>query len=563
MAEIKNNVIKAYALENAIKHEGKANQGAILAGLFAEGLQKSEIKDYIPKIQEIIQTVNTMSTEEQEKEFKKLKNKTSKREIREGLPELKNATQGKVIMRFAPFPSGPIHIGNTRQLILNDEYAKKYNGKLILVMDDTIGSENKPLITEAYKLIEDGVKWLECNYDKKVIYKSDRIPIYYQYAEELIEKGYLYICTCPKETIKENKENKIECECRNLYMKEQQNRWKKMFTADEGEYCARLKTSMQDPDPAFRDRIMFRISKRTHPKLKNKYQVYPLLDFSWAIDDHLLNITHIVRGMDLMMETKVEKFIWDIFGWEHPEIIHTGFFQLEGIKISKSKGTQEVKSGEYIGWNDPRLWSLQSLQDRGIQPSAIREFIVSQGIRKSNTTVPIDVLYSINKKLIETSDKYFFIKGPIKIKINAAPELEIQIPLSPHKTIEKKEIQTTQEFYITQEDHNNMQTNENYRLMHLLNFKTHKTSAVTPMEFSYTSTEPDKTLNAKLIHWLPKTSNNINTTILMPNGEKVKGLGEEHLHKIKEGTIIQFERFGFVKLHKKRKDSLEFFYTSK
>ena len=64
-------------------------------------------------------------------------------------------------------------------------------------------------------------------------------------------------------------------------------------------------------------------------------------------------MTHILRGIDLMMETKVEKFIWDLFGWKNPITIHLGFFQIEGVKISKSKGAKEVHSGAYTGWDDP------------------------------------------------------------------------------------------------------------------------------------------------------------------------------------------------------------------
>ena len=169
--ELQNEIIKAYALENAIRHEGKANQGAVLAGLFAEGLEKEDIQKYLPKIKKIVDEVNNLSLKKQKEEFENLEQKTSKRKIREELPELPNAKKGNVIMRFAPFPSGPLHIGNARPLILNDEYAKMYDGKLLLVMDDTIGSVEKPIEPKAYKLIEEGVKWLDVNYDKKIIYK--------------------------------------------------------------------------------------------------------------------------------------------------------------------------------------------------------------------------------------------------------------------------------------------------------------------------------------------------------------------------------------------------------
>jgi len=257
MTEISKETIKAYALENAIKYNGKANQNAVLAGLFAEGLEKSKIKDIMPKIQEILKKVNRLSLEKQKEQFNKLDSKTSKRKIRKGLPELPNAEKGKVIMRMAPYPSGPLHIGNAKTAILNDEYAKMYSGKLLLVMDDTIGSEGKPIAPEAYKLIEEGLHWLGIDYEKKIIYKSDRIEKYYAYAEELIKKGYMYVCDCTQNEMHDLRVKGIICSCREYPPEIQFNRWKKMFEAHEGSMTVRIKTDMQDPDPAFRDRVMF------------------------------------------------------------------------------------------------------------------------------------------------------------------------------------------------------------------------------------------------------------------------------------------------------------------
>ena len=227
MTEIDKEIIKAYALENAIKYKGKANQGAVLSGLFAEGLEKSKIKNIMPAIKKVLQEVNNLSLEKQQEQFSKLDSKTSKREIREGLKELPNAEKGKVIMRMAPYPSGPLHIGNARTLILNDEYCKMYDGKLLLVMDDTIGNEAKPIEPEAYKLIEDGIKWIGVNFDKKIIYKSDRIEKYYAYAEELLKKGYMYVCDCGAEEWKELKNKGIECSCRHLEIERQLKNGKK------------------------------------------------------------------------------------------------------------------------------------------------------------------------------------------------------------------------------------------------------------------------------------------------------------------------------------------------
>jgi len=560
MTEISKETIKAYTLENAIKYNGKANQGAVLAGLFAEGLKKSKIKEIIPEIQTILKEVNKLPLEKQKELFNKLDSKTSKRNIREGLPELPNAEKGKVVMRMAPYPSGPLHIGNAKTAILNDEYVKMYDGKLLLVMDDTIGSEGKPIAPEAYKLIEEGLDWLGTNYEKKIIYKSDRIEKYYAYAEELIKKGYMYVCDCTQNEMHDLRVKGIVCGCREYPPEIQFKRWKKMFEAKEGSQTVRIKTNMQDSDPAFRDRVMFKISDRPHPRTKTKYRIYPSMEFSWAIDDHLLGTTHVLRGIEHHMSTRIQDFIRNIFKWKNPESIYNGHFAIEGIKISKSKGAQEVRSGAFIGWNDPRTWSLQSLKDRGITKEAIKQFILNMGMKKTNTIVPVDVLYTLNKKILNEVPRYFFVENPFKITLRGCPELTAKIPLHPNGKLGTRTYQTTQNFIIPQQDAENMQDG-NYRLMHLLNFKVDKVKRLLPKEYSFISKDPDNKLQTKFIHWLPHNPYNIKVEIRMPDSSIKKGLGELELSKLKIGTTIQFERFGFVKLHKKSKDKLEFWFA--
>lgn len=411
--------IYAYALKNAVEHEGKAVEGAVISSLFHEGLQKEEVKDIIRDVKKIISEINKLGLEKQQEEFEKLEKEVSHREIREGLPELPNAKKGKVVLRIAPFPSGPLHIGNARQYILNDEYAKMYKGKLIFVMDDTIGSEEKQIAKEAYKLIPDGLKWLNIKYSKPVIYKSDRLKIYYKYAEELIKMNKAYVCSCSQEEIKKNRVEMKECLCRQYPVNEQVQRWKKMFSSKPGSFTLRIKTSMQDKNPAFRDRVLFRISERVHPRVKKKYRVWPLLEFSWSIDDYLLKMTHVIRGKELMIETEMEKYIFNIFGWKMPVFIHTGLLQFEGVKLSKSKGQKEIREGRYFGWHDPRTWSLQSLEKRGIEADAVRKFILGLGLTQNEIIVPIDVLYAENRKILhEKAVKAEFKqdeKGNIKV----------------------------------------------------------------------------------------------------------------------------------------------------
>jgi len=398
-------IINAYALKNALEHQGKAVQGAVIAGLFHEGLEKNKVKEIISEVNKIIKVVNSMELETQKKEYEKNKKLISHRKIREGLPKLNKAKKGNVVLRFAPYPSGPLHIGNARVAVLNDEYARMYKGKFILIVDDTIGSETKPIIEEAYKLIPQGLDWLEIKYQKPVIYKSDRLEIYYKYAEKLIKLNKAYVCTCKQKEFMQLKIKQIECSCRQFDKDEQLKRWKAMFSKEIKSVDAvlRLKTSMQHPNPAFRDRVLFRISDRKHPRVGSKYRVWPLLDFSWAIDDKLLGITHIIIGKDLLIESDMEKYIWDIFGWKYPEIIHTGLLKInisDESKLSKSKSQKEVESGKFIGWDDPRTWSLQSLEKRGIKARALKEFLVSYGIKASETEADVEILYAKNRELV-------------------------------------------------------------------------------------------------------------------------------------------------------------------
>jgi glutamyl-tRNA synthetase len=192
----------------------------------------------------------------------------------------------------------------------------------------------------------------------------------------------------------------------------------------EGQAVIRLKTDIKDPNPAFRDRVLLRVSEREHPKVGRKYKVWPMLEFSWAVDDHLFGMTHILRGKDLVIEDLMEMYIWDVFGWKHPEILHYGLLGIKNLKLSKSKSSKAIADGEYSGWDDPRTWSLQSLRKRGIRPEAIRAFILNFGMSMNDITVPADVLYSENRKIIEpVSDRYFAVFDPVPIKVEGAPDV--------------------------------------------------------------------------------------------------------------------------------------------
>ncbi|PIN94422.1 glutamate--tRNA ligase [Candidatus Pacearchaeota archaeon CG10_big_fil_rev_8_21_14_0_10_30_48] len=546
------NEIMAYALANALEH-GSAKSGVILPKLFKHGLKKEQIKDFISVIEEIVKLVNAMPKAEMEKKFGDFEKYLAEKEVHEdkGLPELKKISK-KMVFRLAPFPSGALHIGNMKTYLLNALYAEKYKGKIILVIDDTIGSKEKAIVLEAYSLIPEAFDFLKVKYGKPIIYKSDRLEIYYKYAEKIIEKGKAYVCTCPQELMRENRAKGISCACRMLKTKEQLARWKKMFSMKEGEGVLRLKTDIKHKNPAFRDRVLFRISDREHVRVKDKYRVWPLLEFSWAIDDYLLKITHAIRGKELMMEGEMQKYIWDIFGWRGPEFIYTGLIKLEGIggKLSKSKSQEEVYSGKFEGWEDPRTWSVQSLAKRGILAESLREFVEKIGLNQKEIVVPIDDLYAINRRKIDAiANRYSFVENPVKIILDKKLPKEIKVKIHPEKK-SLKTISLGDELFVTKKDFEDFKKKP-VRLMHLFNVQLDKNA-------KFISEDNDPKI--RKINWVSKGHK---IKVLMPTGIWINGLAEEATNKLKDGEIVQFERFGFCKYHGKNRfnGEQEFWYT--
>lgn len=538
--------IYAHALENAISF-GETKPSIILPKLFQHGLDKKDINKIMPVIVEIVSEINNLSKDKKTELFEQYKHLIPEKQIVEqGLKPLINVPKNPVF-RMAPFPSGSLHIGNTKTYLLNALYAEKYKGKIILVIDDTIGSDEKGIVKEAYDLIPEAFDYLKVKYKKPIIYKSDRLKIYYKYAEELIKKDKAYVCSCSQEELRENRINMRECSCRQFPVNEQMKRWKKMFKAKQGSYVLRIKTSMQHKNPAFRDRVLFRISDRKHARVGKKYTVWPLLEFSWAIDDHLLKTTHIIRGKELEIEGEMQKYIWDIFGWKHPELIYVGLVKLEGLsgKLSKSKSQKEVSSGKYFGWHDPRTWSVQSLRERGIISEAIREFIEKIGLNQKDIVIPIDDLYAINRRLLDSkANRYFFVEDPIKISVSEAPKLkEIFVKLHPDKK-NMKTLEIGKDIYISSKDFNDLKKQE-VRLMHLYNITLDKESSFTSLDNK----------NIRKIQWV---SQGLKARVLHPDGTFKKGLAEENIANLKEGEIIQFERYGFCKFHGFDKKSGEY-----
>lgn len=551
-------LVLRHVVINAFGHDGRAEARVVLGKVISEAPElRSDIKTMMKTIETSVNEVNSWPTEKLKKEYEKLKIKPEKKREEKGkLPTLSKAVKGKVVMRLAPFPSGPLHIGNARMVVLNDEYAKRYGGKLLLVYDDTIGSEEKGLVPDGYRLIKEGLDWLGVKVDKE-LYKSDRMQIFYKYAELMLKKGFTYVCLCSVEELRSGRRTGTECAHRNQTAEENLKLWKAMLDGKykEGEATVRLKTDMKHPNPAFRDRVLLRISNRSHPRVGNEYHIWPMLEYSWAIDDHELGMTHVLRGKDLMMEDMMEIYIWEKMGWKRPEFLHYGMLKLEEAKLSKSKARAAIEAGTLAGWEDPRTWSLQSLRKRGIQPEAIRNFIISMGMSLADVTVPAEILYAENRKVIDKkANRYFAVLNPIKISVDLGKRLEKKYTVATaalHPDFPKRGRKTipvaTKDIYIEKEDYEKYKDKE-VGLMNLFSVKLGENSKFVSEKIEMASPK---------IHWVSEPHVEIKT--VMPNGEMKTAIAEPEIVKAETDDIVQLVRIGFCKVYKSKRDIVLYF----
>ncbi|MBN1215538.1 MAG: glutamate--tRNA ligase [Candidatus Lokiarchaeota archaeon] len=581
--EIKN-ILWLSGLKNAVSFNGKPNRKAIMGKLMAQSKDLRLLVQKInPLLDEIIKKINELSLEEQKDTLLKLDpnaldKEKSEKEIKI-LPELPNLENyNKLVMRLAPYPSGALHIGNARMIVLNDQYIKKHNGELILFFDDTIGSPKslrdtpkaKYVLPEAYDLIEDGLKWLGVKYSK-IYYKSDRLEIYYEYCEKLIKDNIAYVCFCSASDFKEKfKNKKKDCPHRNASIEENLNEWKNMLDKKyrETEAVVRLKTGMDQKDPALRDQIIMRISEARHPRVGEKYVIWPMLEFSWAIDDHLIGVTHIIRGADLIKEDFIENFIWDHYKWKKAEFLHYGRIKFSDMKLSKTEARNKIQDGTYDSWDDPRTWSLQSLRKRGIKPEALKQTLLDLGMSMTGIKFSVTWLYSKNQEIIdEYSHRYFYVENPVKIIINKVPFKEkiaepLILPNNPKKgnrkircTSENQQI----EIFISETDSKRFSIDDLIRLKDLMNTRIKSinlSEKIIKAEFH--SEELERSF--PIIQWVPKL-NYIKVSILKPDGIVYNGFGEINLKDIPLNKTIQFERYGFVNPIRNDENGLFCYFT--
>jgi glutamyl-tRNA synthetase len=246
--------------------------------------------------------------------------------------------------------------------------------------------------------------------------------------------------------------------------------------------------------------------------------------------------------------------------------------KITGTFLSKSKIIQGVKAGDYAGWDDPRLATFVALKKRGIQPESIQKMIVDIGPKTADVSLSWETLYSYNRKLLDPlSNRYFFVLNPIMLRVKFVPKLfKINLKLHPQKTeigyrtyiIIPEGDQKTATFWVDKLDIESLSKGTMFRLMELFNVELDYVSDdFAEASFVNVSYKEARKSKFKFIHWIYQ-GEDIPCIVIMPDAKLNEGIVESACKNLKPDTIIQFERFGFVRIYR-NDEKLVTYYSHK
>jgi len=577
LSEETRKTIRKYVVSNSLEHEGKARGDSVIGRILSEHPDLRPLAKEVAKaVAETVNEVNNLPLEQQEKLESAVATAPHVRFRDEDrkLPPLPNADQYEVIVtRFAPNPDGPLTFGHARAIVISKEYSVLYKGKFVLRFEDT-DPRTKPPLPEAYGWIKEDLRWLGAEWQAEYT-MSSRLEIYYSYAEKLLSEGRAYVCTCKPQRFKDLVQQSSECPCRSMSPEVHLERWKKMLNGEilEGEAVVRMKTELTHPNPAIRDWPALRIidtEKHPHPLVGSKYRVWPLYNFSAAIDDHEMGITHILRAKEHVSNATRQEFLYRYMGWKYPEAIHFGMVLLPGTEIHKSFILKEIREGKYLGWDDPRLTTLRALKRRGILPETIRRFMLEIGAKPIEATLSWDNLYAVNRKLLDpVSKRYSFVPNPLVLTVERVPgTIQSKIPYHVEKpelgfhTVSIDSSSGPVRLAVSDDDSSMLREGKLVRLMGLFNVRVLSTSSdAVAATYESLETADAKEEGAPIIQWV-KSEESLPIEIVMPDATRKIGLGEKDCSELRQGDIIQFLRFGFVRVDQEA-GGIQCFYAHK
>ena len=359
-----------------------------------------------------------------------------------------------VRVRFAPSPTGFVHIGSLRTALYNFLYARKMQGNYVLRVEDT---DRTRLVEGAVEGMLSAMNWAGVNHDEGVMLsddnkvvqngdcgpyiQSERLDIYKEHIKTLIDKGDAYYCFCSRsrlDRIREQQKNegldpKYDGHCRDLSQEEIQDK------LDKGEdYVIRMKLP-ENKSITFNDIVRGKVSIHTSDmddQVLIKADGFPTYHFAVVVDDHMMDITHVIRGEEWLTSTPKHVLLYQMFGWKAPTFVHLpNILNADRKKLSKRQGDVAVEDFRNKGYLPEALvnyialvgWSPEDNKEIFSMPELIEAFSLER-VSKSGGVFDTAKLNWVNSHYIKEADTQRLVdlasKFVIKEKLMSEQEVK-------------------------------------------------------------------------------------------------------------------------------------------
>jgi glutamyl-tRNA synthetase len=324
-------------------------------------------------------------------------------------------TDRPVRVRFAPSPTGPLHIGGVRTALLSWLFARHHGGQFVLRLEDT---DQKRSVPGSAQHLMDMLRWYGLDYDEGPdiggpygpYVQSERLPLYQEWAQALLANGTAYKCYCSAERLKEVNEEKVkqgeptgyDRHCRNLTPEDQAAR-----EAEGIEPVIRFKMPLSGDivvQDYLRGEITFNSALQQDAVLL-KSDGFPTYALAHVVDDHFMQISHIMRSSEWLPSLPLHWLIWDAIGWERPHYVH-----LPVILNPNGKGKLSKRHAGFTQDGKQVLVLAQEFIDAGYLPQAVVNFLTNVGwsMPDDHEFFPIeDAVAAFDLKRVNPADSVF------------------------------------------------------------------------------------------------------------------------------------------------------------
>ena len=358
--------------------------------------------------------------------------------IEQDLAEGKNG--GRVQTRFPPEPNGYLHIGHAKAIALDFGVAEKYNGVCNLRLDDTNPQKED---IEYVKAIEKDIEWLGFKWGK-VLYASDYFQQLWDFAVELIKRGKAYVDEQTAEEIAKQKGTPTtpgqNSPFRDRPVAESLALFNEMNSGkmEPGKMVLRAKIDMASDNMHFRDPIIYRVLNIPHWRTGNKWNAYPMYDFTHGQCDYWEGVTHSLCTLEFVSHRP----LYDLFvDWakecagddkplddNRPRQTEFNKLNLTHILLSKRNLLMLVNEGVVSGWDDPRMPTISAFRRRGYSPEGIKAFIDKIGYTKFDALNQMSLFESaIRDDLNKRAQRVSAVVNPVKLVITNFPEDKTEV----------------------------------------------------------------------------------------------------------------------------------------